>query len=124
LKTRQGFVSNSSSSSFVAIGLKLDHKLDKVKILRESFGISEELLKKDYEISDIWHDEVLQKYMYDIDGWDDYLFCKIASGDEVNNLYESEHSFNELAEMGKEMLEKFGLDPKSELKIYTGMRVC
>jgi hypothetical protein len=77
MKTRMGFVSNSSSSSFVAIGFKLPEKYnqsdlrDKVKTFNEDYGKLEAkilhvdgdvtklivgfLLEENIMLSDIWN---------------------------------------------------------------------
>lgn len=125
MKIRNGFVSNSSSSSFVLVGATIERD-----------DISEEFMKKalDKEGIDVKYDDVEDTFwdsMYsgkfelenpsETDAWGIRLF----SFDD-DYIEESETSFQEVIDAGEKAKEKltefFGYTP--EIKIITGTEMC
>ena len=130
MKTRTGFVSNSSTSSFVIIGYKVEDMKEffkKVNPLKYK-DLLEEAEKDDYEINDILYD-----YIYDnciIEGVE-YLTDGYSNFDYVGHLVAQEEDYslskNELDSQSifaimKEVQEKLNMDETPSL--FTGSRGC
>ena len=105
MKIRNGFVSNSSSSSFVILGVKrnFDDELDYEKIENEKFGNGIRTLYVEENDCDIITGFILA------DG-DDYLD------------YTSK-SFDQLTEMAQKVSDTLNVDIES-VKLITGTRPC
>lgn len=70
MKTRAGFVSNSSSSSFVAVGFELGlHGEELRDFLNRNFdmGIEEGQIVEGYEINEVLEERVGFNYIYNYD---------------------------------------------------------
>lgn len=122
MKIRNGFVSNSSSSSFVIYGVKIEDK--SVEDIVKQF-CSEEELKK-IEDDDYWEllysREFGDKIGFDIltsDG--EYWIGKVISTSDDSYLNDGEMSFQEIVETKDKLKEVF---PELESKIYVGERAC
>ena len=146
MKKRQGFVSNSSSSSFVCIGVQIEESEISFMELAELFmGIKkEDLIKKmspenkeEYEkADDIDKKEILEneleEHMYEYDRYGDEIRVetggdKFPSGSYVIAKYLSEsedymenknYNFSEIYDEMKEINEKLG--NKGIIKIFLG----
>ena len=120
MKRRNGFVSNSSSSSFVAIGCSA------TKVFTEDFK-REFLNKKEVTFDDINLDDAFEEYIcettdYDLaTEWNDFIGIEIASGGECG-MDQYEASFEELQKIAEKFREDFCLGPDVEIKLYTGER--
>jgi len=101
MKIRNGFVSNSSSSSFVILGVKQ---------------------KNEFYTDDKNKDDVtgLESLYVEFDDCD-YIVGTIISDDEY--LEDSKTTFTELQEMAKNISEKLNVDI-SEVELITGTRPC
>jgi len=125
MKIRNGFVSNSSSSSFVLVGAKVKGfkpSEDNMKEILDSHGIK----YGEYIENDFWdamYNEKLMGLAYL--GEESIIGRFIASGDECG-LDESQTSVEELADVAKKVKEDikkiFGLDVNVQL--LTGERCC
>ena len=114
MKTRNGFVSNSSSSSFVMIGSKIDNdeiksKLGWVKSETAAFDDGWEFIqRKMYELNlDYFYEEDLIGYV-------------IANGDD-SDFGGPEISISDVVEKSKFISEKFNI-PIENIKIISGIR--
>jgi len=129
MKIRSGFVSNSSSSSFVLLGAKL-----------KGVAISDEMKMKMLDDIGRTYDKT------DADDIDDCFGCALyggafelrnpgetdawgkilVEGDDCELLEASEYSFEELAEQAKVIKQKikdmFGID--ADIKLITGTYFC
>jgi len=122
MKIRVGFVSNSSSSSFVAIGVELTKELDEKKILMEGFHVPLEDFEKD-DFNDIWYENIYKNgYLYNEEGWENRLLYIIASSSD-DYLESGEFDVEEIKKIGQEMIQKFNLDPDTKIKLYVGTRM-
>jgi len=135
MKIRQGFVSNSSSSSFIIAGIKLDGKLTSEELARKY--ITEEAIeefigddidkfegenKDDGWWDDLWHEcawngDFIKDDMDFIQDESRSFLGKILADDD--ELEEGEISIEGLSELIQEL--DFG---DQECKIYFGTRVC
>lgn len=98
MKIRNGFVSNSSSSSFVVIGVKRDNEDDEE--LLEEIGLSSLYVEAD-------------SY--------DYITGIVITDDEYMEI--SNTSFLELQEMAQKVADALKVDI-SEVELITGTRPC
>ena len=119
MKTRLGFVSNSSSCSFVLLGVKISAKemdMDYSELI-ETIGDDFDFLT-DEDVSTLSEDELIigQEIIREVD-------------DET--IEEAQYSIFELIDIGKEIStdinKKIGKDMNIELKdlkLYTGIKMC
>lgn len=107
MKIRNGFVSNSSSSSFIAVGVRGTEEI-KQRVINLNID------KEDYYDCD---DVICDDSEYGIIG------TEIASADDCGYIDDNEISFEEIENLTKELSEKYQI-PKSEFKIIMGTCPC
>jgi len=134
MKVRVGFVSNSSSSSFVMIGTKVSN-VDKVKLAEKLLAKYPNIELPDYvdkeEDAEDWAWEVLYalhgKCPYEYYGEENLFGFSIYSGSgEDYGLEDFSLSVEEIEKAvadTKAMLEELGI-PADEIKLIGGQRAC
>ncbi len=124
MKTRQGFVSNSSSSSFIILGCKVSEEMlgdifaDEVKeYLREwkPNGYNEE------DLSDAIQETAWDKDVFSDDNG--FILGEVLGMVSDGYLDSKEYGIEELQKMTKEIADKYGVDEK-EVKLSFGTRAC
>jgi len=131
MKIRSGFVSNSSSSSFILFGIKVEDK--EYKDLCESF-LPKECIdkyiekyykdedKEDIEWCDLWYDNQDETELDVIRcgyGGETWIGKTLADGDD--KLEMGDLSFEEMNKMAEEIKKKL---PDGECKLYYGTYGC
>ena len=107
MKIRNGFVSNSSSSSFIAVGVRGTEEI-KQRVMNLNVDLEDY-----FDCDDVIYDDSV----YGIIG------TEIASVDDCGYINEDEISFEEIENLTKELSEKYQI-PKSEFKIIMGTYLC
>lgn len=124
MKVRSGFVSNSSSSSFVILGAKIDIDFSEEEMIKlmDKHGIKYD---DEYPEDDFWGAMYNGKFGFSYFSEPDIIGKYIASGDECG-LEESTTSFADLEKMAKEVKEnvKKVLDIDIDVQLLTGERCC
>jgi len=127
MKIRNGFVSNSSSSSFVAVGFDIS-KLDRKKVL-EAMDITIRDPKDDDMIREDIHEGAYDIGLHILQGEEDgvekdaIVLCDfIADGDEYETTKTPLASVEKNFSILKEIKDK--IDPEAELFMYSGIRMC
>jgi len=129
MKVRNGFVSNSSTSSYVILGVKFDIK-DIKEVVEKVTGkeFNRKDYKEDYDYDDaIWESAWNLKRPSPENEWnivldEDILIAgkSFVSGRQDEGLNESVTDFEEMAEIAKKIEEYFGKKPK----LFTGEANC
>ena len=141
MKYRHGFVSNSSSSSFVAKGIILDDdKLDKVEIM-DKFGFDYKSFLEEYsnDIDNIFHEEFLWGPIYNNkvfvktsseDGIPDgtiaigeYIFRGDSDDNYISEFIVDKDTISNISPELEKTINKFGYT-KDDIKFFGGTMMC
>lgn len=117
MKIRTGFVSNSSSSSFVVLGFAVPRGSVDEETVAEKMDLVDECLE-DY---DVWFAD--SSDMGAPNG-KTLVGIKIADISDESGPEEQEFDFVRICKDANELKYKCGIDPNIPLKLYTGSRSC
>jgi hypothetical protein len=126
MKIRNGFVSNSSSSSFILIGIPVDK--DKIDL--------NELILKYMPDADLSDEDFYWKYLYKLKKHDIYVgnedddldenkiyFGERIDIDDCEGLDHNEYDIKSLMDKAEKLKKQHNLDT-NDIKIITGTRCC
>ena len=137
MKTRNGFVSNSSSSSFVVFGYKLKLDTNSAEDMNKILGkldpyelskLGEQAIDDHFIIDDVLHEAINKKrddFNMLLDSEDHALYVGYLAADvssEDSYLAQTECGYEQLTNKAAKAKELFGLE--GEPKLYTGTRSC
>ena len=125
MKIRNGFVSNSSSSSFVIFGAPITEQTEAT--ILELAGVTREVFEEDYYSDLEWFSQEhsdLEFSCLRTDDSNNYLIGTIICyGDTSGYLESTEFSLDELDKIATELSNKFGIS-KEQFTLRTGTRAC
>ena len=118
MKTRTGFVSNSSSCSFVLVGIKLN---------------AEEMNVPYSELMELFDDfDILTDEDYGPLNKNELIVGQDITTSDETEIGESDNSIFDLIDIGKEVSKKIGREKNidnnislcDQIRLYTGVRMC
>ena len=115
MKKKLGFVSNSSSSSFVIVGTKIERS-EREEVFKK--------ITKLENVEDVYLPDFIGKDICLTDDGPDYIGKIIfdAKRDE-DSPEDAAYDISEIEKEGREILDRVGLQDR-EVKIYSGVRMC
>lgn len=127
MKSRSGFVSNSSSSSFVVLGVDAQINAQEAKrILRRVFGFTKDSLEEyedDSEVMDALYEAFEEEEKYVFSSEPPFIGVMLGSSDDSDMLDSFSYDLVELSHMAQEFAVKFGYNV-SEVKLIGGQMSC
>ena len=119
MKMRSGFVSNSSTSNYIVIGVKVHEEL--LKRLVKQFNIDPELEISDagWEVAEYLESDQLIQY-YHVDGEEDIIGKPIGNFDD-DYLETASLDFREIDKIVREIAGRLGVDP-DDIGLHMGCR--
>lgn len=123
MKTRSGFVSNSSSSSFLILGKPFDYDEAEMKrILKRVYGFESFEEYEDYDdLRDIFIETVEEEYALGHEP--EYIGIPLTSFSDGDTMDSFTFELDELVHMANEFADKFGFDP-NDIRVMGGTEAC
>ena len=122
MKKRFGFVSNSSSSSFVAVGVNRAFTEEEKRRALATFGYDDKKIEEEFgSLDDAFMDVMNEDYSV---GYEDTEYVGVLLSHSYDETLEDfEVDFEDMFNMAKNFSERFGI-PISEVKLFGGTEAC
>ena len=117
MKFRNAFVSNSSTCSFVILGLKVTDE-EAEEIFKDELAKCKDEDEREEELYELTRDQGVP--LYDDGG---YIIGEIIARETDYRLSSAQHTIEELNDIAKQLAEKYNVGLE-KISLYAGTRMC